>query len=34
MSSLELERAVAADAAAVSELVTACEASLYGRSTF
>ena len=34
MSSFGLDRAVAADAAAVSELVAACEASLYGRSTF
>ena len=34
MSSFGLERAVAADAAAVSELVTACEGSLYGQSTF
>jgi mycothiol synthase len=34
MSSFRLDRAVAADAAAVSELVAALEASLYGRSTF
>src|SRR5919107_410639 len=34
MTSFRLDRAVAADAAAVSELVAALEASLYGRSTF
>jgi hypothetical protein len=34
MSSLGLDRAVAADAAAVTELVVALESSLYGHSTF
>src|SRR4051812_25165669 len=34
MSSLRLDRAVAADAAAVTEVVVALESSLYGQSTF
>jgi hypothetical protein len=34
MSAFELDRAVAADAAAVSELAAALEPSLYGRSTY
>ncbi|MFL5457845.1 MAG: GNAT family N-acetyltransferase [Myxococcales bacterium] len=34
MSSLRLDRAIAADAAAVSEVVVALESSLYGESTF